>query len=424
MTEQQRFTPKQLGIVFTIAAVQFVNILDFVMVMPLGPDFAKSLGISEAQVGTVAAGYTAAAGLSGFLGSFFLDRFDRRKALAVSLAGLALGTALGGLAQGMATLIAARVVAGFFGGPATSLSFSIVSDAIPTTMRGRAIGIVMGAFSVASVVGVPLGLYLAELSGWRAPFFAVAGLGALINVAAIALLPPMREHLDARHRPVSLKELLGNSTVLLSFTMTACVMAAGFSVIPNISAYLQMNLSFPRDHLKYAYMFGGVASFFATQYGGRFVDRFGSFRVGTAGAASVIAVVAAMYVPAWQEWPVGLVYAFFMAFMLANGVRNVSYNTLASKVPAPQVRARFQSLQSAVQHGASALAAVAAAQVLGRAPRPDGQGQRLTHMDWVAMGSITLTLIIPVLLFVVERRVKAQAAKALQAPTSGARSPA
>jgi predicted MFS family arabinose efflux permease len=202
-------------------------------------------------------------------------------------------------------------------------------------------------------------------------------------------------------------------------------MAAGFSIIPNISAFLQLNLLFPRDHLKYAYMFGGVASFFATQFGGRFVDRFGSFKVGTAGAVSVIAVVATVYVPSWERWPVGLIYLSFVAFMLANGVRNVSYNTLASKVPEPPVRARFQSMQSAFQHGASALAAIAASQVLGREPRPDGLGPRLTHMNWVALGSITLTLIIPVLLFVVERRVKAaQAAPVPSVPAAGARSPA
>src|SRR5580700_4073512 len=123
-----RRPPSELAIVLLIAAVQFVNILDFVMVMPMGPDFARGLGIPMSELGKVGGSYTAAAALSGFAGSFFLDRFDRRRALAIAMLGLVTGTALGGFATGFGTLIAARILAGAFGGPATSLSFSIIAD--------------------------------------------------------------------------------------------------------------------------------------------------------------------------------------------------------------------------------------------------------------------------------------------------------
>jgi MFS family permease len=86
-----RRAPSEGWIVFLVGAVQFINIWDFVMVMPLGPDFAGALGIPLSHLGLLGGAYTAAAALAGIAGSTFLDRFDRRPALAVAMTGLVLG---------------------------------------------------------------------------------------------------------------------------------------------------------------------------------------------------------------------------------------------------------------------------------------------------------------------------------------------
>jgi predicted MFS family arabinose efflux permease len=412
----ERLTSQQLGLVLAVAAVQFINVLDFVIVMPLGPDFAQALAISEAQLGYVNGAYTAAACLSGLLGVLFLDRYDRRTALAISLAGLVLGTAGGGLATGLGSLLAARAVAGCFGGPATSLAFSIIADAIPSAQRGRAMGMTMGAFSVASVLGVPAGLALSERWGWRAPFFSVAVLGVAIAVAALVVIPPMRGHLERAAAPVAERPqevgflaLVTQPLVLLASLMTATVMSAGFTVIPNIAAYLQLNLGFPRDQLKYIYLVGGVVSFFSTQTGGRLVDRYGPVVVNLVGAGGFFGVVFYVYFLSHTSMPHSVVYLCMTLFMAANGLRNVAYNTLASEVPEPAVRARFQSLQSAVKHGASAAGAVLAAQLLTKGPRPDGAGDWLVGMPRVALVSMALTLAIPFVVSLVSRGVRANA---------------
>src|SRR5262245_43552158 len=123
--------PSERFIVFLVGAIQFVNVLDFMMVMPLGPDFARALGIPTAHLGIIGGSYTAAAAVSGIIAARFLDRFDRRSALAVAIFGLVAGTAAGALAQGMRSLVLARVVAGAFGGPATSIALSIIADVVP-----------------------------------------------------------------------------------------------------------------------------------------------------------------------------------------------------------------------------------------------------------------------------------------------------
>jgi predicted MFS family arabinose efflux permease len=393
------------AVVFLIGAVQFVNILDFVMVMPLGPDFAKGLGIASSHIGTIGGSYTLAASVMGLLGGYFLDRFDRRKALAVSMLGLVLATAAGGLAQGLPSLLAARVAAGLFGGPATALSLSIIADLSPAERRGRALGAVMGAFSVASVLGVPMALKAAEYGGWRMPFLAVAVLGLLVAAGAIFFLPPVRGHLEAGKQPVhpvGMVELLSRTDVQLSYLMTAVVMMGGFVLIPNISAYLQQNLGYPREDLWLTYFSGGIVSFVTLRIAGPMVDRFGSFGVGAVGAVLLVLAtwVGFIHYPAWMPVPV-----LFMLYMLANGARNVSYNTLTSRVPENAVRARFMSLQSAIQHMAAALGAFLSSQML--VDLPDG---RLGGIPEVAGVSIFFTLAVPPMLWVVERRLRQRTA--------------
>jgi predicted MFS family arabinose efflux permease len=406
---QKDLTREQLGLVLLIGAVQFVNILDFVMVMPLGPQFASALGFSEAKIGYIGGAYTAAASISGLVGATFLDRFDRRTALGFSILGLVIGTALGGAAVGFGTLLAARVVAGAFGGPATSLSLSIVSDVIPPEVRGRALGIVMGAFSIAQVLGVPMGLFFAEHYSWRAPFFAVAGVGVMLALWAVAKLPSLRGHIGTKEHPqhsVTTAELLSRPVVQQSFTLTAAVMMAGFIIIPNISSFMQLNLGVPLEHLKYLYFAGGIASLVTLQITGRMVDRFGSFNVGTIGSIGVGLVVWSFFWPTHTFLPPMLGVVCMMTFM---GVRNVSYTTLTTRVPGPAERARFQSLQSAVQHASSALGAFLSANLLGRVMLPAGDGlperAGLAGMEWLVVCSLALTACIPFLLRRVETHV-------------------
>ncbi|MFY0529061.1 MFS transporter [Archangium gephyra] len=388
-------------VVFLIGAVQFVNILDFVMVMPLGPDFAAGLGIPTSQVGNIGAAYTAAGCVAGVAGSYFLDRFDRRKALAVAMLGLVVATAAGGFATGLTSLLVARAMAGLFGGPATSLAMSIIADLIPPERRGRAMGAVMGAFSVASVLGIPMALKVAHWADWRMPFFAVAGLGLLLVAAAIFFLPPMRGHLERRQGPtVSVRDLFTRPDVLQSYSLTALLNVAGFVIIPNISGYVQRNLGYPREEIEIIYFVGGLVSFVTLRAAGKAVDALGSFRVGTVGS---LLFIGTLYI-AFLHLPAGVpLVAVFACFFLSNGVRNVSYSTLTSRVPEQAIRARFMSFQSAVQHLGAAAGASLSSKLL--TDLPDGQ---LGGMNQVVLVSMALTLMAPALFFLVERRVLAR----------------
>ncbi len=386
-------------IVLLVGLVQFVNILDFVMVMPLGPDFAVALGIEVGHLGFLGGTYTAAAGLAGLLGATFLDRFDRRWVLCLSMLGLAIGTAAGALATGLYSLLAARLVAGFFGGPATSSALAIVTDVVPVERRGRAMGAVMGAFSIASIVGVPLGLYAARLGDWRTPFWALGLIGAGVTLGCVALLPPMRSHLERREAQAPFVEILAKPEVRWSYLMTALVMASGFTLIPNISAYVQGNLGLPRRELEGLYMMGGIASFVSMRGAGWLVDKTRPVLAATIGVVGFVFTVATMFI-----WPVSSVPVFFIVFMTVMALRNVAHQTLASRVPLPAERGRFMSVQSAVGHLAGAAGAIGASQLLVTLP-----GGKVAHIDAVAWISIALGAAIPFVMWILERRLAGRA---------------
>ncbi len=417
-----RLTRRELFTILLIAAIQLINIIDFMMVMPLGPDFSRSLGIPVSELGTIGGSYTAAASIAGLLGSLFLDRFDRKKALLVAMTGLVLGTFMGSQARGFGSLVLARVIAGAFGGPATSLSYSIIADVVPPHRRGRAMGIVMVAFGVASVFGVPLGLELAYRFDWRAPFVALAAVGLVVTAAVGVLLAPMTSHLGAGHGgAIAHLRGLWRADVLVSYAMAFSLMLGSFILIPNISAFVLFNLHYPREHLGVLYAAGGAVSIIATPFIGRIVDRFGSARVGSLGSLALTMVIFfgfARFPPLISPLPM------FVFFMFASSLRNVSCNTLTTKVPRPDERASFASVQSAVQHMAAAFGAFGASRILSETPEHD-----LVGMGTVAAISIAVSFALPPLLFVIESRIRRRDAADPQAPgavsvSAGSASPA
>ncbi|MBP6627788.1 MAG: MFS transporter [Kofleriaceae bacterium] len=398
----------ELRIILVVALVQLVNTLDFMMVMPLGPDFAAALDIDQSMIGIIGGSYTAAAAVAGIVGAQLLDRFDRRRALVVAIIGLAGATALGGLATGLPTLLTARVLAGLFGGPATSLALAIVADTVPAERRGRAMGIVMASFSIASVLGVPAGLAMARHGDWRTPFFAVGVLGVVAAVIARSALPPLTAHLGGpRHARTRARDLLARPAMRWALGAAALLMLSVFMLIPSISPYLQNNLAYPRADIETLYLVGGLVNLGVLQLTGRLTDRIGPVPVSVAGLVVVSVSVVSGFLLAPPLLPV---MAVFILFMASSSPRFVPLQTVATRLPAPHERAQYMSLQSAVQHLASSAGAGLSSLLLA-----EGPGRALIGMPLVAGLSLALALPVPILLGIAARAA-AQARPGAGAP--------
>jgi predicted MFS family arabinose efflux permease len=380
-------------LVFLIGTARFIATLDFAMVLPLGPDLAKALGIPVSKLGMVGGSYIAAEVVAAIAGAFFLDRFDRRRALAVALTGLAVGTAACGLATGFVSLLVARTVAGMFSGTTDTLAFTIVADAVAPERRGRAIGAIQSSFAVASMLGVPAGLELARLGGWRAPFFTLAALGAVVTAAAMSMLPPQRAHLSAQ--PVPFREMLSRPLVRLSLTASAIGTMAHYMLVPNLSAYVQFNRGYPRDRLGLIYMIGGAFVFGTARLAGWLGDRHGTPPITLFGTTLYAAVLILGFIYPVDAIPVLVV---FVGLMISASFRFIPMQALASRIPAPHERARFMSTQSVVMCAAQASGAMLGAQILTE--HPDGSLAGIEVVAWLA---IAMTSVYAALGFAIAR---------------------
>ena len=350
------------------------------MVMPMGPDFARALGIPMSRLGVIGGSYMAAATIVGLLGSLVLDRFERRAALTTAVTGLGLATLSGALASGAGTLVAARAAAGSFGGIAATLCFSIVADLTPEERRGRATAFVASGFSLASILGVPAGLELARRGGWTAPFWIVGALTLVLAAACRLILPPVRAHLESREPAAPLRL---DRKAALAFAALASTIFGNFLLVPNLSAFMQFNLGFPREKLGFLYLFGGLMGLATMRVAGVWMDRSGAFKPVLVGT---ILVTVALGGGAVLEPPLLPPLVFFTMFMSFNAGRWVTLNALSTLVPAPGARARFLSAQMALSHASSALASFASTAFLSADASGKLSGMRTLAATTVALG--------------------------------------
>lgn len=392
-------------IIFLAGMIQFVNMIDFVMVMPLGPDFSHSLGIPNSEIGIIGGVYALAAGLMGLIGSFFLDNYARKRAILIALAGLSVATLGGAMAWDKNSMLAARIAAGLFGGPLGALTLALIADYIPPQHRGTAMGKVMGAFSVASVIGIPAGLELARLISWHAPFIAVSFLGWAAFFFTWRFLPYHKAFTNEvlfKHRLIRMGKLLKTPIVLTSYLLVVVSMAMAFFVIPNFSAHYQLNLDFPRAHLGFLYFFGGIVSFFGMRIVGAWLDKSSATRISIYATALAVIVLLAGFI----YFPMGgfgteiIPIIISVSFMLAMTTRNICTQTLFSKIPPPEYRGAYNSLQNALVHFSQAGAAWVAAKMLVE------QDGRLLHVDHVGWLSLGFALAIPVFIYAIEKNLK------------------
>jgi predicted MFS family arabinose efflux permease len=358
---------RERWLLITLAGIQFTHILDFMIMMPLGPALTTLFRISDAQFGMLVSAYTLAGGASGLLASTYIDRFDRKRLLLVLYALFALSTLACGIAPTYETLMLARVSAGVFGGVLSALSQTIVGDVIPFERRGHAMGIVMTSFSVSTVAGVPLGLFLAAHLGWHIPFLLIAGVCVLFALFAYLTLPPLNAHLHD-HAPASawtrISEVLQDRNHLRAFAFSALLMFSGFTVIPYITIFMQSNVGLRADQVPYVYLCGGVATLVTARWFGNLSDSWGKFQTFRAIALVFLLPLIGLTLLG----PVGLVGALAVStlFFVCGSGRMIPGMAMLTSAANPALRGTFMTLNASVQSAAMGLAALTGGYIISR----------------------------------------------------------
>lgn len=429
---------KEKQLLFILAAVQFCHIIDFMIIMPLGKTLMRDLDISAQQFSFIVTIYAFMAFVAGLVSTAFIDRFDRKVALIFLFTGFTLGTLACAFTPSYLTLLVFRGLTGAFGGTLGALVLAIVGDVIPLKRRASAMGWVMTAFSAASVVGVPAGIYIAAEAGWRMPFIVVAILSGVILLLVPKLVPSLRGHLSFGLSPRPLQRrgsnttreelrkdgipiagptastpadtvrppsafapfrtIFGDPNQRAALLFTVVLMLGHFSIIPFIAPYMQLNVGFEDKQVSLIYLIGGLLTVVLLPLFGKLADRYGRMLIfSLASGLALFSIFALTNLPSVPIWIALIVTSSF--FVVASG-RSVPATTMITSVVKPENRGSFMSIRQSFNEAALALSSFVAGFIIVE----DTDGS-LLHYDWVGYFAIFMSVVA----IFVARRLKAVA---------------
>lgn len=378
---------KERILLLILASINFTHILDFMIIMPLGNYLMPYFHISTQQFSLIVSAYSYAAFASGIIAAFVIDNFDRKKSLLFGYTGFIIGTFLCGIAPDYKFLIGARIIAGLFGGLIGAQVLSIVADTFAYEKRGRAMGILMAAFSVASVLGIPISLYIANFFTWHAPFIMVAVIGVVLIPLCLKFIPPMTSHLNSREK---LKPATGflivfsRKSSLVALGLTAVMVFGHFIVVPFINPFMEFNVGFTKEQIPLTYVVGGAATLFSAPFFGKLSDKKGKLLIFT--ACSIATLPFVYFITNMPRISFYYVLAITgLWFVVANG-RMIAAQAMVSNVMEPQYRGSFMSVNSSLQQ----LFVGSASFMAGLIVTNDPVTKKIGHYEWAGYVSIVL----------------------------------
>jgi MFS transporter, DHA1 family, inner membrane transport protein len=343
---------RERALLWLLALTQFTVIMDFMVMMPLGPQIMQAFNIGPAAFATAVSTYSWCAGLSGLFAATYIDRFDRKRLLLFVYILFALSNLICGMATSFHLLLIARAFAGITGGVLGAIVMAIVSDVIPVQRRGAATGLVMTSFSMAAIAGVPLGVVLGARFGWQTPFYLLTALSVVIWAIAARLVPALNSHLAKGPTPIAeilpdLFALIRKPAHLRAFALTGVVMSSGMMVIPFISPVLVGNHGVAPQEVSWIYLAGGLATLLTSRHIGRLSDRYGKHKVFR--YVAVFSILPILFITHLPDLPLLAIIAFFPLFMVSISGRSIPMQALMTTVPEPAQRGAFLSVNAAIQ---------------------------------------------------------------------------
>ncbi len=398
-----KFTRYQKFVVAMLAFLQFTIILDFMIISPLGAILMPALKISPSQFGVVVSAYAFSAGLSGIFAAGFADRFDRKKLLLFFYAGFLLGTFFCGLAPNFHFLLLARICTGIFGGVIGSIILAITADLFTFQMRGRVMGVVQSSFAGSQILGIPIGLFLANRWGWHAPFLMIVGVSSIVGVLILIYLKPIDLHLKLRTDRNPFHHLfitLTNTRYFLPFAATALLSLGGYMLMPFGSAFTVNNLGIQMSRLPMIYLFTGCCAMATGPLVGRLSDSFGKYNTFVFGAL-LSAIMVVIYTNLGVT-PLGWVVAVNAIMFVGIFSRMIPSQALMSAIPDATNRGSFMAVSSSLQQLSGGLASIVAGLVV-----KEDAGGKLLHFDSLGYILVATSAITTVMMYFIHLRVKA-----------------
>ncbi|RAJ35379.1 MFS transporter [Pedobacter cryoconitis] len=397
------FSGYQKIVIFILAMTQFTVILDFMVMSPLGDMLIKSLSMKPSSFGIAVSAYAFSAGISGLLTAGFADRFDRKKLLLFFYSGFIVGTFLCSLANSFELLVAARIITGLFGGVISSISMAIITDLFSLQQRGRVMGFIQMGFGASQVLGIPIGLYIANKWGWESPFVMVAAVAIIIAVLIVVVLKPINKHLGLQHDRSAFKHLwhtLSKKNYRIGFAATAALSIGGFMMMPFGSVFAVNNLHVTAEELPVLFMVSGISSLIIMPLIGKLSDTVSKFKIfSIASIWTMLICVAYTNLSATSFW---IVIGLNVLMMIGIMSRMVPSSALTSAIPDMEDRGAFMSINSSMQQIAGGVAAAVSGMIVVQQTK----FSPIEHYDTVGYVVAVVTLISIFLMYRVNQLAK------------------
>ena len=241
--------------------------------LPIGllSQVASSMGVTPGMAGLMVTVPGVVAAFSAPLLPVAVGRLDRRIMLTLLMVVMVVGSVLSSLASSFSLLLAARVLVGLSIGGFWAVAGSIAPRLVPEAQVPKAMTMIFGGVAAASVLGVPLGTLLGDLSNWRVAFGALGGFSLLTALALWCWLPPLPPREPVRLR--ILAQQFSNRGVRVAVLTTGFVVVGHFAAYTFISPILQEVSGISQRHVSSLLLLYGAAGIVGNILAGMFAGR-------------------------------------------------------------------------------------------------------------------------------------------------------
>ncbi|MCM3293036.1 MFS transporter [Paenibacillus sp. MER 180] len=261
MTRYQRLLTLNLfALTFVLGTSEFV-------IVGLLAEISTDLNIAISTAGAVVSAFALAFAIGTPILTAVFSRFSKFPLMLTLLGIFIIGNIFTALSTTYALLFISRLITAIVTGVLIALAMAVASESVPADKRGTVIAIIFTGFTVASVVGVPLGTYIGQWGGWHLTFWFTSGLGVLSLLASSVSIPKGLKGMRS-----SLRKQVGftaNPRVIIAFLIPALSIGATYTVYTYLSPFLQQVLAVPEQYIGLVFLLYGIVTVFSTLIGGK-----------------------------------------------------------------------------------------------------------------------------------------------------------
>ncbi|MGW0551741.1 MFS transporter [Streptomyces altiplanensis] len=311
-------TGKLPFVVWVLAAGTFLMGTTEFVIAGLLPEIAGDLNVSVSHAGLLITAFAVGMIVGGPAMALATLRLPQRLTLVLALAVFAIGHVAAALSSSFTVVLAARVVTALATGAFWAVGFVIATAAAGPARATRAVGVMMGGLTLANVIGVPIGSFVGQYTGWRGPFWALAVLAALAAVFVGRFIPAVEQRAEVSVRAEV--RALRQGRLWLALATAVLIMGGVLATYTYITPLLTDRTGIPAGAVPLVLVVFGLGALGGTAIGGRLGDRRPMATTLTAAAVTALALFLLIPLSAGPVTAVALVFLTALAGFSVNPV--------------------------------------------------------------------------------------------------------